>query len=177
MPLAACSMKDHAAAEVSDEDFARRAERWPHDTPDTKEAYYIRDIFDSESPARSLTRCRVLTVAADLFPSEAAAKTAVRYVVLRVLPDACAHPRRPGGYQEATGAAPQIPAAVRSRSTPRRTRRRVNYLVRYRRNAKGRSQFVIHLLESNNREKDHYGLYLRQDVEGVCVCGIKRMGI
>ena len=41
-------MKDHAANEVSDEDFARRHERWPHDTPDTKEAYYIRDVFDSK---------------------------------------------------------------------------------------------------------------------------------
>lgn len=53
-------MKGHAAQEVSDEAFAKRAERWPHDTPDTKEAYFIRDIFDN------------------LFPSEAAARTAVR---------------------------------------------------------------------------------------------------
>lgn len=43
------SMKAHAAAEVSDEAFSKCAERWPHDTPDTKEAYYIRDIFDSKS--------------------------------------------------------------------------------------------------------------------------------
>ena len=56
-------MKDQAATEVSDEDFARRAERWPRDTPDTKEAYWIREIFDQ------------------YFPSEAAAKTAVRYVL------------------------------------------------------------------------------------------------
>lgn len=55
-------MKDHAAEVVSDADFAARAKRWPHDTPDTKEAYYIRDVFDS------------------LYPSEAAARTAVRYV-------------------------------------------------------------------------------------------------
>ncbi len=41
-------MKTHAAAEVSDEDFAHRAERWPRDTPDTKEAYHIREIFDGE---------------------------------------------------------------------------------------------------------------------------------
>ena len=53
-------IKDHAASVVSDEDFAKRAERWAEDTPDTKEAYFIRDIFDG------------------LFPSEAAAKTAVR---------------------------------------------------------------------------------------------------
>ncbi|EIN07469.1 glutamine-hydrolyzing asparagine synthase [Punctularia strigosozonata HHB-11173 SS5] len=55
-------MKDLAASVVSDADFAKRAERWPTDTPDTKEAYYIRDVFDS------------------LFPSEAAAKTAVRWI-------------------------------------------------------------------------------------------------
>jgi hypothetical protein len=57
------SMKDHAAQSVSDDDFAARAERWPRDTPDTKEAYHIREVFDS------------------LFPSEAAAKTAVRCVM------------------------------------------------------------------------------------------------
>jgi asparagine synthase (glutamine-hydrolysing) len=55
-------MKEHAANVVSDEQFTARAARWPTDTPDTKEAYFIRDIFDG------------------LFPSEAAAKTAVRYV-------------------------------------------------------------------------------------------------
>lgn len=39
-------MKDHAAAVVSDEAFAQRAERWRIDTPDTKEAYFIREIFE-----------------------------------------------------------------------------------------------------------------------------------
>jgi asparagine synthase (glutamine-hydrolysing) len=52
-------MKEHAAAVVSDDAFAKRAERWPEETPDTKEAFYIREIFDS------------------LYPSETAAKTAV----------------------------------------------------------------------------------------------------
>ncbi|KAK7693344.1 asparagine synthetase [Cerrena zonata] len=55
-------MKDQAASVVSDETFAKRAERWPKDTPDTKEAYFIRDIFDS------------------LFPSQAASDTAVRWI-------------------------------------------------------------------------------------------------
>lgn len=41
-------MKDHAANIVSDEAFANRAERWPENTPDTKEAYLIREIFDSQ---------------------------------------------------------------------------------------------------------------------------------
>jgi asparagine synthase (glutamine-hydrolysing) len=53
-------MKDHAAQVVSDEDFAKRAERWPTSTPDTKEAYWIRDIFEGH------------------FPTEAAASTAIR---------------------------------------------------------------------------------------------------
>ncbi|EJF65976.1 glutamine-hydrolyzing asparagine synthase [Dichomitus squalens LYAD-421 SS1] len=43
-------IKDHAAAVVSDEAFAKRAERWPESTPDTKEAYFIRDVFDSMFP-------------------------------------------------------------------------------------------------------------------------------
>ena len=42
------SMKDTASALVSDESFARRGERWSFDVPDTKEEYYIRDIFDGE---------------------------------------------------------------------------------------------------------------------------------
>lgn len=55
-------MKDHAALVVSDEIFDNRATRWPHDTPDTKEAYYIREIFEG------------------LFPSQTAAETAVRWI-------------------------------------------------------------------------------------------------
>lgn len=39
-------MKEHAAQVVSDEAFGKRAERWSFDVPDTKEAYFIRDIFD-----------------------------------------------------------------------------------------------------------------------------------
>ncbi|KIK08708.1 hypothetical protein K443DRAFT_672236 [Laccaria amethystina LaAM-08-1] len=55
-------LKNHAAEIVSDEAFAKRAEKWTADVPDTKEAYFIRDIFDG------------------LFPTEAAAKTAVRWI-------------------------------------------------------------------------------------------------
>lgn len=59
-------MKDHAASVVSDEAFAKRAERWPDNTPDTKEGYFIRDVFDSASryfsprwaPADSALPCR-----------------------------------------------------------------------------------------------------------------------
>lgn len=39
-------LKEHAENAISDELFVRRSERWPEGTPDTKEAYYIRDIFD-----------------------------------------------------------------------------------------------------------------------------------
>ncbi len=39
-------IKQHAAQVVSDQDFAKREERWSFDVPETKEAYLIRDIFD-----------------------------------------------------------------------------------------------------------------------------------
>jgi len=39
-------MKDFTASHVSDADFEKRAERWSVDTPDTKEAYYIREVFE-----------------------------------------------------------------------------------------------------------------------------------
>jgi len=55
-------MKDQAAATISDEQMANRHERFPLETPDTKEAYWIRQIFEHH------------------FPTEAAAKTAVRWV-------------------------------------------------------------------------------------------------
>lgn len=42
-------IKDHAASLVTDAAMAGAAERWPTDTPDTKEAYLIREIFDSKS--------------------------------------------------------------------------------------------------------------------------------
>ncbi|TFY82975.1 hypothetical protein EWM64_g1043 [Hericium alpestre] len=53
-------IKDYAESVVSDELLAKAHERWPKDTPDTKEGYYIRDVFEG------------------LFKSEAAAETAVR---------------------------------------------------------------------------------------------------
>ncbi|KAH9966730.1 glutamine-hydrolyzing asparagine synthase [Russula dissimulans] len=55
-------LKDHAERTIPDDMFEKRSERWPEDTPDTKEAYYIRDLFDS------------------LFLSATAAKTAVRWI-------------------------------------------------------------------------------------------------
>ncbi|WFD01009.1 asparagine synthase (glutamine-hydrolyzing) [Malassezia yamatoensis] len=55
-------MKQHAEHTVSDEKFAERAERYPIETPETKEAYMIRELFEH------------------WFPSDSAAKTAVRWV-------------------------------------------------------------------------------------------------
>ncbi|EPQ32108.1 uncharacterized protein PFL1_00305 [Pseudozyma flocculosa PF-1] len=55
-------IKDHAEKVVSDAKFAERQKRYPVDTPDTKEAYMIREIFEG------------------WFPSDAAARTAVRWV-------------------------------------------------------------------------------------------------
>jgi asparagine synthetase B (glutamine-hydrolysing) len=40
-------LKAHAESVVSDTAFQAVAQRWPVDTPDTKEGYFIRDIFDS----------------------------------------------------------------------------------------------------------------------------------
>ncbi|KAF9456775.1 asparagine synthase [Collybia nuda] len=55
-------IKEHAASVVSDEAFATRTDRWSDGVPDTKEAYFIRDIFDG------------------LYPSETVAQTAVRWI-------------------------------------------------------------------------------------------------
>jgi len=55
-------LKNHAASTVSDETFAKRQEKYPEDTPDTKEAYFIRETFES------------------MFPTKAAADTAVRWI-------------------------------------------------------------------------------------------------
>lgn len=76
--LTCFSMKAHAEAVVSDEKFAGRHDLYPEDTPDTKEAYYIREIFDG-----SVTKCRYLLTTdmnSGLFPSKAAASTAVRWI-------------------------------------------------------------------------------------------------
>lgn len=65
---------------VSDEDFAKREERWSFDVPDTKEAYLIRDVFDSKQAIpKSLVEVLNFFLS-DLFPSETAAKTAVRWI-------------------------------------------------------------------------------------------------
>ncbi len=127
-----CSIKEHAAAVVSDEAFERRAKRWPESTPDTKEAYFIHDIFDGLSrlptplflanSAAHLTRFR-----AGLFPPAAAA-TVVRCVLIGVIVRAKSRLMlcgiAAGGYPVATGAARQTRAAGASAYTTRHTARR-----------------------------------------------------
>ncbi|KAJ1830627.1 asparagine synthetase [Coemansia sp. RSA 2706] len=44
------SLKDWAASRVSDESMAQAKQRFPHDTPDTKEAYLYREIFEQRFP-------------------------------------------------------------------------------------------------------------------------------
>ncbi|KAI9598525.1 asparagine synthase [Syncephalis fuscata] len=56
------SLRDQAAALVSDEAFGQSAARWPEDTPKTKEAYWYRDIFEKQ------------------FPGQATASTVVRWI-------------------------------------------------------------------------------------------------
>lgn len=80
----AYSIKDHAATAISDDAFEKRAERWPESTPDTKEAYFIREIFDGISFFFWLVPAVQNFSTIGLFPLEAAAKTAVRYVFYHV---------------------------------------------------------------------------------------------
>jgi len=55
-------IKNHAAQTVSDAKYTARTQRFPVDTPNNKEAYFIRELFDA------------------VFPSNAAASTAVRWI-------------------------------------------------------------------------------------------------
>ncbi|KAM0792148.1 asparagine synthetase, variant 2 [Microbotryomycetes sp. NB124-2] len=55
-------LKAHAEASVSDEQLSGAAQRYPIDTPETKEAYLIRQIFEGH------------------FPTDTAAETAVRWI-------------------------------------------------------------------------------------------------
>jgi asparagine synthase (glutamine-hydrolysing) len=56
------SMKSFCESQVSDADFAAAAERFPYNTPATKEAFYIRQLFHEH------------------FPQEAAARTVVPWI-------------------------------------------------------------------------------------------------
>ena len=47
------AVKDHAEDQVSDEQMARAASRFPFNTPVSKEAYYFRSLFDQHFPLPS----------------------------------------------------------------------------------------------------------------------------
>ncbi|MCU4675014.1 asparagine synthase B [Catenovulum sp. 2E275] len=51
------SLKEHCAANVSDDQLANAEHRFPHNTPDTKEAYYYRSIFEEHFPHPSCAEC------------------------------------------------------------------------------------------------------------------------
>ena len=51
------SLKAHAEAQVSDRELENAAFRFPHNTPDTKEAYFYRAIFDEHFPLQSCAEC------------------------------------------------------------------------------------------------------------------------
>jgi len=50
-------LKAHAEERVSDEDMKRAAYRFPINTPDTKEGYFYRSIFEELFPSESAARC------------------------------------------------------------------------------------------------------------------------
>ncbi|KAF9367724.1 asparagine synthetase, partial [Mortierella sp. AD011] len=49
------TLKDTALVKVSDEEFAKASERWPKDTPQTKEAYWYREVFEQWFPQDACT--------------------------------------------------------------------------------------------------------------------------
>ncbi|MCW8107763.1 asparagine synthase B [Alteromonas ponticola] len=51
------SIRDFVATEVSDQQLAAAAFRFPINTPDTKEGYYYRTIFESYFPQESAAKC------------------------------------------------------------------------------------------------------------------------
>ena len=50
-------LKAHAEDRVSDQDMARAAFRFPINTPDPKEGYFYRSIFEELFPSESAARC------------------------------------------------------------------------------------------------------------------------
>jgi asparagine synthetase B (glutamine-hydrolysing) len=45
------SLRDNAEARVSDRQFEQRAHRFPFNTPPTKEAYFVREVFEAHFPS------------------------------------------------------------------------------------------------------------------------------
>ncbi len=51
------ALRDHAAAQVSEQALETAARRFPHNTPDTREAYFYRTIFERHFPLPSAALC------------------------------------------------------------------------------------------------------------------------
>ncbi len=51
------ALRDHAASKVSDASLEAAAGRFPHNTPETKEAYHYRTIFERHFPLPSAALC------------------------------------------------------------------------------------------------------------------------
>lgn len=51
------ALRDNADERVSDAQMASAARRFPHNTPDTKEAYYYRTVFEQHFPLPSAAQC------------------------------------------------------------------------------------------------------------------------
>ncbi|WNC67171.1 asparagine synthase B [Thalassotalea nanhaiensis] len=51
------SLKEHVEEQVSDQQLANAEFKFPHNTPDTKEAYYYRTIFEEHFPLASAAEC------------------------------------------------------------------------------------------------------------------------
>lgn len=49
------SLKAEAEHKVSDDEFANRSSRWSDDTPQTKEAYWYRELFEVFFPQQACT--------------------------------------------------------------------------------------------------------------------------
>ncbi|KGJ98730.1 asparagine synthase B [Thalassotalea sp. ND16A] len=51
------SLKEHVEEQVSDQQLANAEFKFPHNTPDTKEAYFYRTIFEQHFPLASAAEC------------------------------------------------------------------------------------------------------------------------
>lgn len=50
-------LRDHAESKVSDEEMSRAAVRFPINTPDTKEGYHYRTLFEKHFPSSAAANC------------------------------------------------------------------------------------------------------------------------
>ncbi len=51
------SLKEHVEALISDQQLANAKFKFPHNTPDTKEAYFYRTVFEEHFPLASAAQC------------------------------------------------------------------------------------------------------------------------